>query len=159
MKEDRRALGLTSCKFIGMQSVISKVFSMPLKRSGLTETLRAGESNPQLIRLQLEYTHDHGLESPLDLQGDYPPQTKTTTELLLHCKELQMLFVGEDPLLVPLWPTDKGKLRFYVGNASREGFGGATQYPDGTVVSREGLWEAGFAEGDSNLREAGNQSW
>ena len=55
-----------------------------------------------------------------------------------------MLFVGEDPLLVPHWPTDKGKLRFYVGDASREGFGGATQYPDGTVVSREELWEAGF---------------
>ena len=71
----------------------------------------------------LEYSHDHGLESPLDLQGDYPLQTKTTTELLLHCEALQMLFVGEDPLLVPLWPTDKGKLRFYVGDASREGFG------------------------------------
>ncbi len=65
----------------------------------------------------LEYSHDHGLESPLDLQGDYPLQTKTTTELLLHCEALQMLFVGEDPLLVPLRPTDKGKLRFYVGDA------------------------------------------
>lgn len=68
-----------------------------------------------------------------------------------------MLFEGDNPLLVPLRPTDKGKLRFYVGDASRKGFGGATQYPDGTVVSREGLWEAGFAEGGLNLREAQNQ--
>jgi len=105
----------------------------------------------------LEYRHEHALDSPSELQGDYPLQTKVTSELLLHCEALQMLFEGDNPLLVPLRPTDKGKLRFYVGDASREGFGGATQYPDGTLISREGLWEAGFAEGGSNLREAQNQ--
>ena len=105
----------------------------------------------------LEYSHDHGLESPLELQGDYPLQTRVTTEMMLHVEALQILFAGDQPLLVPLRPTDKGKLRYYVGDASREGFGGATQYPDGSIVSREGLWEAGFAGGGSNLREAQNQ--
>jgi len=74
----------------------------------------------------LEYRRDHSLDSPLELQGDYPLQTKVTSELLLHCEALQTLFEGENPLLVPLRPTDKGKLRFYVGDASHEGFGGAT---------------------------------
>ena len=32
-----------------------------------------------------------------------------------------------------------------------------TQLPDGTIVSREGLWESGFAQGGSNLQEAQNQ--
>ncbi len=83
----------------------------------------------------LEYSLDVGLESPLELQGDYPLQTKVTTELLLHVEELHMLFEGEQPLMVALRSTDKGKLRFYVGDASREGFGGATQFPNGTIIS------------------------
>ena len=36
-------------------------------------------------------------------------------------------------------------------------WGGVTQYPDGTLTSREGLWDLQFAEGGSNLREAQNQ--
>jgi hypothetical protein len=39
----------------------------------------------------------------------------------------------------------------------REGFGGSTQYPDGLVSSREGLWDPEFSEGEFNLREAQNQ--
>ena len=106
----------------------------------------------------LEYSREVGLESPVELlQGDYPLLTKVTPELLLHAEAFQVLFEGEMPRMVPLRPTDKGKLRFYVGDASREGFGGATQYPDGMVQSREGLWESGFAQGGSNLREAQNQ--
>jgi hypothetical protein len=31
----------------------------------------------------LEYSHENGLESPLDVQGDYPLQTKVKSELLL----------------------------------------------------------------------------
>ena len=105
----------------------------------------------------LEYGHGVGHESPLDVQEDYPLQTKVTSELLLHAEALQILFMEEQPLMVPLRPTDKGKLRFFIGDASREGFGGATQYPDGIIDSREGLWESGFATGGSNLREAQNQ--
>jgi hypothetical protein len=99
----------------------------------------------------LEYSHDVGLESPLELQGDYPLETKTTTELLLHVEALQLLFEGEELLMVPLRPTDKGKFRYYIGDASQEGFGGAKQFSDGTIASREGLWEPEFAQGRSNL--------
>jgi hypothetical protein len=46
---------------------------------------------------------------------------------------------------------------YYVGDASREGLGGATQFPDGTIKGWRGVWDAGFAQGGSNLREAQNQ--
>jgi hypothetical protein len=59
--------------------------------------------------------------------------------------------------MVPIQPTDKRKLRFYIGDASQEGFGGVTQLPNSTIVSQEGLWESGFAQGGSNLQEAWNQ--
>jgi hypothetical protein len=62
-------------------------------------------------------------------------------ELFLHAEALQILFAGEQPLMVPLRPTDKGKLCFFVGDASREGFGRATLFPDATVATRKGLWD------------------
>jgi hypothetical protein len=105
----------------------------------------------------LEYSEIHSHESPLDLPGDYPLETKVTSELLLHAEALQELFGGEHPLMVPIWPTDKKKLRYFVGDASREGFGGATQYPAIGCVSQESLWDPEFAKGGSNLREAQNQ--
>ena len=60
-------------------------------------------------------------------------------------------------MMVPICPTDKHLLCFLVEDASREGFGGATQYLDGLVLSQEGLWDPEFAEGGSNLGEAQNQ--
>jgi hypothetical protein len=105
----------------------------------------------------LEYSLENGLESPLDVQGDYPLQTKVTSELLLHAEALQVLFKGEQLLMVPIRPTDERKLRFYIGGASQEGFSGVTQLPNGSIVAQEGLWELGFAQGGSNLREAQNQ--
>jgi hypothetical protein len=101
----------------------------------------------------LEFSIETGQDSPLDAQGDYPVFTPVNSELLLHAEVLQILFAGEQPLMVPLRPTDKGKLRFFVGDASREGFGGANQFPDTTVATHEGLWDPDFAEGGSNLRE------
>jgi hypothetical protein len=83
--------------------------------------------------------------------------TPVTSEMLDHVDALHTLFQGKQPLLVPGRPTDKHKLRFFVGDTSREGFGGATQFPNGLVSSREGLWDLMFAEGGSNLREAQNQ--
>jgi hypothetical protein len=41
--------------------------------------------------------------------------------------------------MVPIHSTDKGKLCFFVGDPSCEGFGRANQFPDGMVMSREGL--------------------
>jgi hypothetical protein len=104
----------------------------------------------------LEYSLETKQESPLEAQGDYPLLTAVNPELMLHAKALQILFSGDQPLMVPVRPTDKHKLRFFVGNASRGGFGGATQLSDGTIFTREGLWEPDFATGGSNLREAQN---
>jgi hypothetical protein len=59
--------------------------------------------------------------------------------------------------MLPVQPTDKGKLHFFVGDATQEGFGRATRFPDGTVMSCKGLWDLKFVEGGSNLREAQNQ--
>ncbi len=102
----------------------------------------------------LEFAVDTGQDSVLDAQADYPLLTSATSELLLHAEALQILFEGEQPMLVPVRPTDKGKLRWFIGDASRNGFGGATQFTNGAVSSCEGLWDSKFAEGGSNLREA-----
>jgi hypothetical protein len=106
---------------------------------------------------QLEFGVSTGQDSPLDAHCDYPLATAVTLELLAHTKALQVLFQGEHPIMVPIHPTDKYKLWFFVGDASREGFGGSTQYPAGLVSSHEGLWDPEVSEGGSNLREAQNQ--
>ena len=93
----------------------------------------------------------------MDAQEGYPLLTLVTSELLLHVEALQTLFAGEKPLMIPILPTDRGKLRFFCSNTSHEVFGGATQYPHGTLTSREGLWDLQFAKGGSNLRKAQNQ--
>jgi hypothetical protein len=87
----------------------------------------------------LEFEHDLGEGSPLDAQGNYPLLTPVTSELLLHVEALQILFAGQQPLMILIRPTDKGKLQFFCRDASCKGFGGATQYPDGTLTSQEGL--------------------
>ncbi len=105
----------------------------------------------------MEFGHDAGEGSPLDAQGDYPLLAPGTSELLIHVEALQTLFAGEKPLMIPIWPTNKGKLCFFCGDALLEGFEGATQYPGGMLTSREGLWDSQFAEGGSNLQEAQDQ--
>jgi hypothetical protein len=60
----------------------------------------------------LNYSHEVGVQSLVELQGDYPLLTKATSELLLHVEALQVLFDKEQPLMVPLRPTDKKKNRF-----------------------------------------------
>ncbi len=66
----------------------------------------------------LEFSVVTGQDSLLDAQGDYPLFAAVTSELLVHTKALQVLFQGEHPLMVPICPTDKGKLWFFVGDAS-----------------------------------------
>jgi hypothetical protein len=90
-------------------------------------------------------------------QAGYPPLTKITPELLAHAEALLELFDTEEPRAVFIRPSSASKFRYYVGDASREGLGGATQYPDGSIKSRRGVWDEGFAKGDSNLHEAQNQ--
>ena len=72
----------------------------------------------------LEFGHDRGEGSALDAQGDYPLLTPVTSELLLHVEALQTLFAGEQPMMIPIHLTDRGKLCFFCGNTSREGFRG-----------------------------------
>jgi hypothetical protein len=59
----------------------------------------------------LEFAVNTGKDSLLDAQADYPLLTPVTLELLLHVEALQTLFKGGEPMLVPVRPTDKGKLR------------------------------------------------
>jgi hypothetical protein len=59
--------------------------------------------------------------------------------------------------MVPIHLTNKEKLCFFVGDASQVGSGGATQFPEGIVMSLEGFWDPNFVEWGSNLQEAQNQ--
>jgi hypothetical protein len=87
----------------------------------------------------------------------YPLLTSITSELLAHCEALIELFDGDLPREVFIRPASASQFRYYVGDASAEGLGGATQFPDGTIRGRRGVWDPKFAEGGSNLREATNQ--
>jgi hypothetical protein len=71
----------------------------------------------------LEFSIETGQDSLLDVQGDYPVLAPVNLELLLHAKAPQILFTGKQPLMVLLRLMDKGKLCFFVRDASREGFG------------------------------------
>ena len=92
----------------------------------------------------------------MEFEKGYPVTTRITQELIQHCQALERLFAGDTPLMTPLRPTDAPKLRYVVGDASAEGFFIATQYPDGHLTMRGGLWQESFADGGSNLREAQN---
>ena len=100
-------------------------------------------------RLELEEDLDYGDHSASN--PDYPVETRITTEMLMHVEALRSLFASEGPHSVRIRPTDKGKIRYYLGDASAEGFGSGVQYPDLTLEGRDGLWKAGFAKGGSNL--------
>ena len=41
-----------------------------------------------------------------------------------------------------------------VMDAAAEGFSNVVQFPELRLNTRDGLWDEGFAEGESNLREA-----
>lgn len=94
-------------------------------------------------------------------QGDYPAFARITSELLLYAGALRMLFDQEESLTLPVRPSRSKALRYVIGDASAEGFAIATQYPEGRVDFKDGLYLSGrdetFAEGGSNLREAQNQ--
>eukprot|EP00804_Cyclotella_cryptica_P003619 CCRYP_002220-RA/>CCRYP_002220-RA protein AED:0.33 eAED:0.28 QI:0/0/0/1/0.25/0.2/5/0/708 len=87
----------------------------------------------------------------------YPTLTQITSELLDHCGALLELFDSELPRADFARPASSTSYRYYVGDASREGLGGATQFPDLSIRGRRGVWEPSFADGGSNLREAQNQ--
>ena len=94
---------------------------------------------------------------PAQAREGYPYTTRITDQLKMHVDALLELFPTDVPLALPVRPTDKHKLRYVCGDASAEGLSWGTQYPDGALEGRDGLWAPDFALGGSNLREAQNQ--
>lgn len=88
----------------------------------------------------------------------YPQFTRITDELKLHVDGLLKLFHEEEPPAVPIRPTEAGKIRYLVGDASAEGFGMAIQYPNLEIEIEDGLWTEEFSEQSSNMREAANHA-
>ena len=86
--------------------------------------------------------------------ADYPVLTRVTPELLDHARALLRLFHSDEPLALPIRPSHRNKIRYFIGDASAEGLGSATFNPAQGLVGREGLWEESFAARGSNLREA-----
>jgi len=84
---------------------------------------------------------EHEQASMLEFKKGYPLTTMVTSELIAHVLALLRLFAPDDPLLVPLRPTDAYKLRYIGGDASAEGFYIITQYPHLKVDIQEDLWE------------------
>ena len=104
-----------------------------------------------VTRVQLlEINHS----SDIQVREGYPFLTRITDEVIMHTKALLQLFASDTPLVLPLRPTDAHKLRYFAADASAEGFGSVTQYPDLRIEGRDGLWMPAFSEGGSNLREA-----
>jgi len=85
---------------------------------------------------------------------DYPEVSTITKELLAHVTALIELFEGDTAAAVPIRPTSALKIRYQAADASAEGFGAGTQYPDSMFERRDGLWDPAYAIRGSNLREA-----
>ncbi len=120
------------------------------------------DRDPNGWRLQSLMDDAHLLEhedaTRQSAQADYPERTPITQELLAHVRALSILFKADTPLELPIRPTDSGKIRYFLGDASAEGFGSGTQFPNLEVRQKDGLWDPDFAEGGSNLREATAQA-
>ncbi len=69
----------------------------------------------------------------------YPTLTVITTELIKHCEALLELFEGDLPRANFVRPASSKSYHYYIGDASQEGLGGATQYPDGSIRGRRGV--------------------
>ena len=54
------------------------------------------------------------------------PPTSVTKEMQLYVGEWLKLFVNEEPVVLLVRPTDKGKLHYFVGDASAEEVGSTT---------------------------------
>ena len=129
---------------------------------GMFNAIEAFRSNRDLDGWRLDEVMDSAknLEvrdaTRLEASEDYPLETQITEELVVHVQALQTLFEPEEPLMVPIRPTSSHKLRYLLGDASAEGFAIATQYPNGRVEFKDGLWLEELSDGGTNLREAQN---
>ena len=93
--------------------------------------------------LDLEISLDIGTP---DAVVEYPKYTWITPELKLHVESPLQLFLPREPLTLHLQPTDAHKLRYFLADASAEGFGYVLQYPDGLTERRDGLWIPSFSK-------------
>lgn len=58
----------------------------------------------------------------------------TKDELILHEEAVLKMFVDHTPSDIFICPTIAHKYRCFVGDASAEGLGGATELPDGMLI-------------------------
>lgn len=100
---------------------------------------------------------EQGDASRAEAAAGYPQYTRVTEELKWHVDGLLQLFSEEEPKASPIRPTDARKIRYLVGDASAEGFGMATQYPNMEIDIEDGLWTEEFSENSSNLRKAASR--
>ena len=118
------------------------------------------ESGLTTLQIEDSMTSAEWLEtedlSTASAQAGYPTLTNITPELVDHCKALLELFDSDRPREVFIRPASSSCYRYYVGDASREGLGGAMQFPDLKIHGRRGMWLADFVSGGSNLRKATN---
>ena len=114
---------------------------------------------PAELEIAIEEARDLDVRDvgPTEAGAGYPEMTRITDKLVVHTEALLELFDSDEPLALFVRPSSSSKFRYYVGDASREGLGGGTQFPDGTIRGRRGVWDSKFASGGSNLREAQNQ--
>ena len=82
---------------------------------------------------------------------DYPEESTITDKLLAHDTALVALFEGGVAAVVPIRPISATKVGYMPADASAEGFGAGTQYPDLVFESRDGLWDPVYAIGGYNL--------
>ena len=75
--------------------------------------------------------------SHAEYQSTYPEHVRITDELVLHVTGLLRLFYTEESLAVPSRPTNKGKIRYHMGDTSAEGFTAGTQYPNLSLEGRD----------------------
>eukprot|EP00804_Cyclotella_cryptica_P007709 CCRYP_001331-RA/>CCRYP_001331-RA protein AED:0.40 eAED:0.40 QI:0/0/0/1/1/1/2/0/264 len=122
----------------------------PLPRKSTTAKIWIEDSMTSAEWLEIEDL------STASAQAGYPTLTKITPELVDRCEALLELFDSDQPREVFICPASSSCYRYYVGDASREGLGGATQFPDLKIRGRRGMWLANFSSGGSNLREATN---
>eukprot|EP00986_Skeletonema_menzelii_P016382 scaffold14397_cov80-Skeletonema_menzelii.AAC.1 len=127
---------------------------------GFFNALEAFRSDRDVDGWRLQTVMDQAAEledndaSTVEAVADYPVLTKITPELLTHAQALLTLFHAEEPLTLPIRPSHRKKIRYFIGDASAEGLGSASLDPGHGLVGREGLWKEDFAAGGSNLREA-----
>lgn len=73
------------------------------------------------------------METTATARADYPEFTTPMYDLGLHVDTLFKLVSEDTPPSIHIRPSITGRFHYYIRDASAEGFGGVTQYPDGML--------------------------